>query len=100
MISIPEYLYLNVFNKNIEVYYKDDTTLVLSGDIINISECSHRAKLILGLYNTSLPLSKKDNIITIPSSPIINYDNNLFIKSNITNISGITDKKKLEYIYL
>ena len=46
-----------------------------------ITEATHRAKLLLGLYHTTLPVSSTNNTYTFLSPPITNYANKLYLVS-------------------
>ena len=47
----------------------------------SITEATHRAKLLLGLYHTELPVSSSNNELVTPSPPITNYANKLYLVS-------------------
>ena len=47
----------------------------------SINAASHRAKLLLGLYHTELPISSTNNELVTPSPPITNYANKLYLVS-------------------
>ncbi len=64
--------------------------------ISTITDCSHRVKLLLGLYHTELPVSISDWYVC-PSVPLTNYGNILYLMSNIPSIVGLGDKNKEEY---
>ena len=46
-----------------------------------IKDASHRVKLLLGLYHTSLPVSSTDKVYVCSSPPITNYANKLYLVS-------------------
>ena len=46
-----------------------------------IIDASHRVKLLLGLYHTTLPVSSTDKVYACPSPPITNYANKLYLVS-------------------
>ena len=52
----------------------------LSNDF-QIIDASHRVKLLLGLYHTTLPVSSTDKVYACPSPPITNYANKLYLVS-------------------
>ena len=47
----------------------------------SITSATHRAKLLLGLYHTELPVSSSNNELVTPSPPITNYANKLYLVS-------------------
>ena len=46
-----------------------------------IIDASHRVKLLLGLYHTTLPVSSTDKVYVCSSPPITNYANKLYLVS-------------------
>ena len=44
-----------------------------------IKEASHRAKLLLGLYDTKLPINSTNKTIVSPSVPFLCYGNVLYL---------------------
>ena len=46
-----------------------------------ILDASHRVKLLLGLYHTTLPVSSTDKVYVCSSPPITNYANKLYLVS-------------------
>ena len=46
-----------------------------------IIDASHRVKLLLGLYHTTLPVSSTDKVYICSSPPITNYANKLYLVS-------------------
>ena len=47
----------------------------------HIIDASHRVKLLLGLYHTTLPVSSTDKVYVCSSPPITNYANKLYLVS-------------------
>ena len=46
-----------------------------------IIDASHRVKLLMGLYHTTLPVSSTDKVYVCSSPPITNYANKLYLVS-------------------
>jgi hypothetical protein len=72
-------------------------TLTLTGTKeFSILDASHRAKLLLGLYHTQLPIRSQNNECVIKSVPYICYGNNLFLRSRISSVACINDSLNRE----
>ena len=71
------------------------TLTITSENQFSIIDASHRAKLLLGLYNTELP-TPYTNSLKINSVPYTCYGNNLYLKSRISNIVGFMDSMNRE----
>ena len=76
---------------NVDIDSSNHLTLTFNKEF-SITDASHRAKLLLGLYHTQLPIKsvEKGNpnvvhlvnyVITSPSPPITNYANKLYLVS-------------------
>ena len=64
--------------------------LVLTGTHeFKITECSHRVKLLLGLYNLKLPIESVNGTIVCSSTPQLTYANVLYLKSYQGNPVGL-----------
>jgi hypothetical protein len=61
-----------------------------------ITDASHRVKMLLGLYHTEFPINIEEPWVA-PSVPLTNYGNMLFLLSNIPSIVGLGDGTKEEY---
>ena len=63
-----------------------------------IIDASHRVKLLLGLYFENFPIRSNGHKYVSKSVPYINFGNNLFIRSRISNVVGINTSSTLEYV--
>ena len=73
-------------------------TLTISGDKnFKIVDITHRAKLLLGLYHTEIPIESSDNEIIIKSVPYTCYGNNLYIRSRVSSIVGFNNNSHESY---
>ena len=54
-----------------------------------ITDASHRVKLLLGMYHSNFPLNTSSNIIIADSTPMLTYGNVLYLKSNQGNALGV-----------
>ena len=82
-------------------------TLVVSMDSTNrliisgnkefvIKEASHGARLLLGLYHTTLPIASRQKQILTPSVPYVSYGNTLYLTARTDFISVVnTDDKEI-----
>ena len=90
---LPQYLESIFYNNKslLRVKYNELGTLTISREsgLFKIKEASHRVKLLTGLYYTSLP-----STFTYTC-----YGNNLYLKSNISNIVGFNNEMNKE-IYI
>ena len=70
--------------------------LIISADKdFTIKEATHNVKLLLGLYNTELPL-QKNRSITMPSIPYISYGNILYLTARTDFVSTLNlDNKEI-----
>ena len=64
-----------------------------------ITDCSNRAKLLLGLYHETLPLASSHNTIVTKSVPYHCYGNSLYLRSRISSVVGMNDENNKD-IYL
>lgn len=89
----------------ISVAYNDYNTFTISSDQpFVINECSHRAKLLLGLYHESFPLSAERSPlntydIVVKSVPYNCYGNCLYLRSRVSSVVGLNDENNKD-IYL
>ncbi|KAI5551130.1 hypothetical protein TVAGG3_0209410 [Trichomonas vaginalis G3] len=64
-------------------------------DTFKIVDASHRAMMLLGMYNSKLPLVfDKDGeyfSLTMPSTPYLSFGNELFLRSSLSSISGFNN---------
>ena len=55
-----------------------------------ITDASHRVKLLLGMYHSNFPISSNsDNFVIADSTPMLTYGNILYLKSNQGNALGM-----------
>ena len=67
-------------------------TLTITGnEEFKIVEITHRAKLLLGLYHSTIPIESQDKKIIISSVPYVCYGNNLYIRSRVSSIVGFNN---------
>ena len=91
--------YLTSLFTNFNVSYNSSGTLTLNTQSqFRIIDASHRAKVLLGLYNTQLPTLPAQTYV-IESIPYTCYGNNLYLQSRISNIVGFNDSMNKE-IYI
>ena len=84
----------------ITVAYNNSNTFTISStEPFSITDCSHRAKLLLGLYHESLPLASDRNVIVGKSVPYHCYGNSLYLRSRISSVVGLNDENNKD-IYL
>ena len=62
----------------------------------SITDATHRAKILLGLYHSELPISSDDGELISPSPPITNYANKLYLVS-LQGQAIHTTKNGMEY---
>lgn len=83
-----------IFPSNIDVKYNDGGTLTLSSNTpFSIVECSHRVRLLLGLYEKiDFPIMSNDEEeITISSVPYTCFGNILYLTSSLCNVCVFND---------
>ena len=80
-------------------YNNSNTFTISSTEPFSITDCSHRAKLLLGLYHESLPLASEHNTIVGKSVPYHCYGNSLYLRSRISSVVGLNDENNKD-IYL
>ena len=95
--ELPAFLTDLFSPSGVTVKMREDGCLVLeSAKGIEITECSHRVQLLLGIYNIKLPITnaEKETDIVCPSTPMVTYGNLLYLKSHQGNSVGmmINDK--------
>ena len=96
--TLPKALTELFTTHNISVSYNSLQTLTLSSSSqFEIIEASHRVKMLLGLYNSQLPIQSKDNILNLSSVPFTCYGNNLYLRSRVSSVVGINNGSE-EYI--
>ena len=84
---------------SITCYINEFNTLSFkSSSKFTITDATHRAKLIIGLYETKLPLESvqsKDGYyyITVNSVPYSCLGNCLYLQSNVSSVAGFNDKE-------
>ena len=84
----------------ITVAYNNYNTFTLSSTKpFKITSCTHRAKLLLGLYHETLPLASEGNTIVTKSVPYNCYGNSLYLRSRISSVVGLNDENNKD-IYL
>ena len=84
----------------ITVAYNNSNTFTISStQPFTITDCSHRVKLLLGLYHMTLPLSSEGNSLVAKSVPYNCYGNCLYLRSRLSSIVGLNDKDNRD-IYL
>ena len=84
----------------ITVAYNNYNTFTLSSTKpFKITDCTHRAKLLLGLYHETLPLASTGNTIVTKSVPYNCYGNSLYLRSRISSVVGLNDENNKD-IYL
>ena len=84
----------------ITVAYNNYNTFTLSStQPFKITNCTHRAKLLLGLYHETLPLASEGNTIVTKSVPYNCYGNSLYLRSRISSVVGLNDENNKD-IYL
>ena len=77
-------------DSNITVELLDSNVLSFSCAFdFSITDCSHRLKLLLGAYHQQLPIESKNKVLTLKSTPMLNYGNVLYLKSNQGNALGV-----------
>ena len=83
----------------IELTVSMDSTnrLVISANKhFSIKEASHGARLLLGLYHTSLPISSTQKQLMMPSVPYVSYGNVLYLTARTDFVSVVnTDDKEI-----
>ena len=84
----------------ITVAYNNSNTFTISStQPFTITDCSHRVKLLLGLYHMTLPLASEGNSLVAKSVPYNCYGNCLYLRSRLSSIVGLNDKDNRD-IYL
>ena len=69
--------------------------LIISGSKeFTIKEASYRVKLLLGLYNSSLPITSSNNQIMSQSVPYLSYGNVLYLTARTDFVSVINTEDK------
>ena len=94
----------NIFHKYIDSTFEVNLDKTLNhlyfqySTTFTIKESSHRVKLLLGLYHTTLPISdsEEEHILECKSPPITNYANKLYLIS-LQGQAIISNKNNLEY---
>ena len=88
-----------VMNNKVKVSMNDRGLLVYSSvDVNKITDASHRARLLMGLYHTDFPIDLSEHNSYVASSvPLTSFGNILYLMSNIPSIIGVGDKNKEEY---
>jgi len=61
-----------------------------------LTDASHRAKMLLGLYDTDLPLVAQNGSIVCPSAPYLCYGNLFFLKAHHGSIVATNATKNRE----
>ena len=88
---------VSAWNNEVKVTLQTTGLLTFQSDTYEqITDCSHRVKLLLGLYHASFPIDISEPW-TAPSVPLTNYGNMLYVVSNIPSIVGLGHKNKEEY---
>lgn len=82
---------INLDTTSNHLYFQYSTTFT-------IKEASHRVRLLLGLYHSTLPLSdsEEEHILECMSPPITNYANKLYLISLQGQVI-VSSKNNLEY---
>lgn len=94
--SLPSLL-TKAFNLEVVVSLSTTGLLQFQSDVFEqITDASHRVRLLLGLYHVKFPIDIREQW-TAPSVPLTNFGNILFLVSNIPSIVGLGDKNKEEY---
>ena len=81
------------------VYLNETNTLTFSSKIdFEITDASHRVKLLTGLYNTVFPIkaiksSSNEYFITANSVPYNCFGNCLYLTSNVSSVAGFNDEQ-------
>ena len=96
-----------VLPENVEINFNDQGTFTVTAyKPFSIVDASHRAKLLLGLYHTQLPLIAKKHSedinvyeIIIQSVPYHCLGNTLYLRSKISSVVGFNDKDNKD-VYL
>ena len=60
----------------------------------NIKDASHRVKLLLGLYHSTLPIQSRTKTITMPSVPYISFGNVLYLTARTDFVSVVNTEDK------
>ena len=83
----------------VTVAYNTTNTFTLSASQpFTITDCSHRAKLLLGLYHETLPLtSNKNNEVVVKSVPYNCFGNCLYLRSRISSVVGLNDENNKDF---
>ena len=88
--ELPSMLTEMFSGSGVTVRLNDSGCLELEGyGEIQITECSHRVQLLLGIYNMKFPIEAKNNTIVCASTPMVSYGNLLYLKSNQGNSVGM-----------
>lgn len=74
------------------------TFKITSKNKFEIIDASHRVKLLMGLYFENFPIKSTDTQYVCKSVPFLNFGNNLFIRSKISNVVGLNTSCNLEYV--
>ena len=83
---------------NVTVAYNDTNTFTISStEPFSITDCSHRAKLLLGLYHESFPIASDGNAIVAKSVPYNCYGNCLYLRSRLSSVVGLNDENNKDY---
>ena len=83
---------------NVTVAYNNTNTFTISStESFSITDCSHRAKLLLGLYHESFPIASDGNAIVAKSVPYNCYGNCLYLRSRLSSVVGLNDENNKDY---
>ena len=97
VVDILPQLLTTAFNNDVKVTLLNTGLLQFQSDVYKqITDASHRVRLLLGLYHVKFPIDISETW-TSPSVPLTNFGNILFLVSNIPSIVGLGDKNKEEY---
>lgn len=88
-----------VMEQKVKVAMNDRGQLVYASvDVNAITDASHRARLLMGLYHVDkFPIDLSGGSYVAPSIPLTSFGNILYLKTNIPSIIGVGDKNKEEY---
>ena len=80
---------------DLDVEMDSTNRLIISANKeFTITKASHRVKLLLGLYDTQLPISSTGNTIVSPSVPFLCYGNVLYLTARTDFISSLNQGDK------
>ena len=79
----------------LDIVMDSTNRLIISADKeFSIKEASYRVKLLLGLYDTQLPISSTQKQIVMPSVPYISYGNVLYLTARTDFVSVLNSDDK------